>query len=85
VSSEYFQIDIVDEGPGIPDDVQKRMFEPYYQAPQGTTGTSTGFLGLGLTIAKEVVEAHEGKIEYFPNKPRGSVFRITLPTVLVYS
>jgi PAS domain S-box-containing protein len=83
VSTEYFQIDIADEGPGIPDEVQRRMFEPYYQAPQGTTGTSAGFLGLGLTIAKEVVEAHEGKIEYFPNKPHGSVFRILLPTAAV--
>lgn len=85
VHSEYFQIDIVDEGPGIPEEIQTRMFEPYYQAPHGTSGTSTGFLGLGLTIAKEVVEAHEGKIEYFLNKPHGSIFRIKLPTVLVYS
>lgn len=85
VSTEYFQIDIVDEGPGIPEDVQKRMFEPYFQAPQGTMGASTGFLGLGLTIAKEVIEAHEGKIEYFGNRPRGSVFRIKLPSIPMYS
>jgi hypothetical protein len=84
VSSEFFCIDIADEGPGIPEEVQNRMFEPYYQAPHGATGTSTGFLGLGLTIAREVVEAHEGKIEYFSNKPQGSVFRIQLPTVLMY-
>ena len=85
VSTEYFHMDIVDEGPGIPEEVQKRMFEPYYQAPHGTSGASTGFLGLGLTIAKEVVEAHEGVLEYHMNKPHGSVFRIKLPMVTVYS
>jgi len=35
--------------------------------------------GIGLTIAKEVVEAHDGRIEYYPRLPRGSEFRIVLP------
>jgi signal transduction histidine kinase len=82
VSTEFFYIDIMDEGPGITEDVQQKMFEPYYQAPNLTSGTSTGFLGLSLTIAKEIVEAHDGHIEYFLNKPQGSVFRIKLPLVL---
>ncbi len=83
--AELAQIEIRDEGPGIPAAVQQRMFEPYYQAPASEAGTSNGFLGLGLTIAKEVVEAHEGQLEYFERKPRGSVFRISLPYLVVYS
>lgn len=92
ISTESIQIEIIDEGPGIAPDIQKRMFEPYFQGPVERvkkdpsqaalpSGTSAGFLGLGLTIAKEVVEAHEGKIDYVANKPHGSIFRITLPSV----
>jgi signal transduction histidine kinase len=57
------------------------MFEPYFQG--GTPGgeKTSGFLGLGLTITKEVVEAHEGSIEYEELKPHGSRFRIKLPEV----
>lgn len=82
--ADMAHIEIRDEGPGIPDDVQRRMFEPYYQAPTNGAGTS-GFLGLGLTIAKEVVEAHGGRVEYFPRRPKGSTFRVSLPYVIVYS
>jgi signal transduction histidine kinase len=73
------QIEVRDEGPGIAPEIQARMFEPYYQAPASGGGASAGFLGLGLTIAKEVVEAHEGRLEYFARRPRGSIFRISLP------
>lgn len=78
------QIEIRDEGPGIPPAVQARMFEPYYQAPVSESGASAGFLGLGLTIAKEVVEAHQGKLEYYPRRPQGSIFRISIPYQIVY-
>ncbi|MGZ3699240.1 MAG: sensor histidine kinase, partial [Bdellovibrionota bacterium] len=64
--------------PGISEDVQKRMFDPYFQGESPYPATK-GFLGLGLTITKEVVEAHDGQIEYFPRHPSGSVFRIRLP------
>jgi len=74
-------VKIIDEGPGIQEEIQKRMFEPYFQGEKVNSGKASGFLGLGLTIAKEVVEAHEGQIEYFNNKPRGSLFRISLPQV----
>jgi signal transduction histidine kinase len=75
------KIEIRDEGPGIPEDIRKRMFEPYFQTPAPESSSSSGFLGLGLTIAKEVVEAHEGTIAYEPGTPCGSTFRIVLPLV----
>lgn len=78
------QIQIRDEGPGIPASVQARMFEPYYQAPASDSGAAAGFLGLGLTIAREVVEAHEGRLEYFPRQTGGSIFMISVPFVVVY-
>ena len=78
----YTETQVTDVGPGIPEEVQKRMFEPYFQGPAGEyckLGTP-GFMGLGLTIAKEITEAHDGKIEYYRLKPTGSCFRVLLPT-----
>lgn len=72
-------IEIIDEGPGISDAEQKRMFEPYFQGSATLGSSSAGYLGLGLTIAKEVVEAHDGYLEYHTRRPRGSMFRISLP------
>jgi len=68
-------IEVRDDGPGVSEEIQRRMFDPYFQG----SASSSGFLGLGLTITKEVVEAHEGRIEYFKKLPHGSVFRISLP------
>lgn len=73
----FVEMRVEDEGPGIPPEVERRMFEPYFQGPP--ENQAAGLLGLGLTIAKEVVEAHEGAIEYYRGEPGGSVFRILLP------
>ena len=75
-------IEIADEGPGIALEVQRRMFEPYFQANAKDGTKTSGFLGLGLTITRDVVEAHHGKIEYAANLPKGSIFRIILPHVV---
>jgi PAS domain S-box-containing protein len=75
-------IEIADQGPGIPSDVQKRMFDPYFQAvTEAPDGNTTGFLGIGLTIAKEVVEAHNGSLKFSPNVPHGAIFTVVLPRV----
>ncbi|MDR3607122.1 MAG: ATP-binding protein [Oligoflexia bacterium] len=75
-------IEVRDEGPGIPEAVQQKMFDPFFQGGSVTGGKTSGFLGLGLTITREVVEAHDGLIEYFPRKPQGSIFRISLPLIM---
>jgi PAS domain S-box-containing protein len=73
------EIQIRDQGPGITEEDQRHMFEPFFQGPkQGSSGKS-GLFGIGLTIAKEVVEAHDGRIEYYRRQPQGSEFRIVLP------
>ncbi len=78
VQNQTIHLDVKDEGPGIPQEIRNNIFEPYYQGPV-KNGASQGFLGIGLTIAKEVVEAHDGKISYEPRQPTGSVFKIELP------
>jgi NtrC-family two-component system sensor histidine kinase KinB len=75
------EIQVKDEGPGISDDDQRKMFDPFFQGNQNAVGPSAvkGLFGIGLTITKEVVEAHDGRIEYYRRQPHGSQFRITLP------
>lgn len=76
------EVQVKDNGPGISEEDQRRMFDPFFQGiqnPMVTGSGAKGLFGIGLTIAKEVVEAHDGRIEYYARKPRGSEFRIVLP------
>ena len=73
------EIQVRDDGSGISEEDQKRMFEPFFQSQIATSSGSKGLFGIGLTIAKEVVEAHEGRIEYHSRQPHGSEFNIVLP------
>ena len=65
-----------DTGPGIPPQFADRIFEKFFRIPRndGPAG-----VGLGLAIAKEIIEAHGGQIHFHPNEGGGSVFSFTLP------
>ena len=62
-----YQLTILDQGPGIPDYAQARLFERFYSLPRPHTGKSTG---LGLSLVREVVERHQGSIALH-NRPDG--------------
>ena len=65
-------IAISDTGRGMPAEEQRRVFEPFYsRKPAGT--------GLGLTIARRIVAAHDGRIEIESTPGRGTCFTILLP------
>lgn len=66
------QIEIIDNGPGIPDKEKKNIFEPFF------TTKSSG-IGLGLANAKKIVEQHQGFIRIKEIKEQGTCFEITLP------
>ncbi len=68
------RLSVRDTGPGIPDDVLPRIFDPFYS--QKTQGT-----GLGLAIARRIVEAQGGRIEAGTAPGGGMVFRVELPLV----
>jgi two-component system, OmpR family, sensor kinase len=69
-------ISVRDTGPGIPPDVLPHIFERFYRSQVSRSGTSTG---LGLSIAKELVEAQDGTITAESTVGQGSVFTVTLP------
>jgi len=72
------QIDIEDQGRGIPEKEKKRIFEKFYRVGDEDTRKTKG-TGLGLYIVKEVAEAHNGTIKVLDNEPRGTIFSIRLP------
>jgi K+-sensing histidine kinase KdpD len=73
---EYL-VSVADDGPGIPVAEQSRIFERFYSNSRGP-GEKTG-AGLGLAIAKTVVELHGGRIWVKSEGERGSTFFFTLP------
>ncbi len=74
------EVSVTDEGTGIPPEIKARIYEPYYQGPD-VTEKAGGFLGIGLTIAKEVMEAHQGSVVIKDRQPQGTEFTVILPVV----
>ena len=74
------EVRVADTGPGIPEAERERIFDPFYQVDQSSTRVHGG-AGLGLAIAKRLVEAHFGTIHVEGNTPTGAVFVVTLPLV----
>jgi PAS domain S-box-containing protein len=66
------RIAVSDTGPGIVGDSAERLFEPFF------TTKATG-MGIGLSICRSIVEAHDGTFQVRPNEPTGAVFEFELP------
>lgn len=73
------QFSVEDTGPGIPEDEHERIFERFYQPVAARGLEATTGSGLGLTIARQLVEAHQGRMWLESEVGRGSVFYFTLP------
>jgi two-component system, LuxR family, sensor kinase FixL len=73
-------VDIVvsDSGPGLAPEIAGRLFEPF------VTSKPTG-LGLGLSICRELIEAHGGQLSAAPRATGGMAFTIRLPTAVVHA
>lgn len=71
-------IDVIDAGPGIPEGEEGRVFERFYRADQSRALSGTG-AGLGLPIARWIVELHGGRICAVPARPSGCRITISLP------
>jgi len=75
VRDSELMVKVSDNGPGIPLEEQDLVFEPYHRVKQ----QSDRSLGLGLTIAKSLVELHSGKIWLDSQPGKGSTFYFTIP------
>jgi two-component system nitrogen regulation sensor histidine kinase GlnL len=65
------ELQVIDDGPGVPEEIQDRIFNPLVSGREGGTG-------LGLSLAQTFVQYHKGVIE-FESRPGRTIFRILLP------
>jgi len=75
---QFVELAIQDQGPGVPEAAQQRVFDRFYRLDEARSCDSGGF-GLGLPIAKWAVEAHGGNISVKTSFPTGAIFCIKLP------
>jgi putative sensor hybrid histidine kinase len=71
-TGESVVFSVADQGPGIADEMKHRVFEPFFT-------TKNEGMGMGLNICRTIIESHAGRLWVEDNKPRGTVFRFTLP------
>ncbi len=80
VEGDFVVVSVADQGQGIAAEHFGRVFERFFQVDSASTRKSGG-IGLGLAIAKGIVEAHGGRIWVESVPGQGSIFRFTLPLV----
>lgn len=71
-SSRGFELEVADSGPGLPDDVRRRVFEPFYSTKSNGTG-------LGLAIVARIAEVHGGSVSCYNCAQGGAAFTICIP------
>ena len=76
-SGRVIQIDVADTGFGIPEDAQEKIFEEFFRVENAINQEVKG-TGLGLTLVKHIVEAHQGRIWVKSKLSEGSTFSFTL-------
>jgi signal transduction histidine kinase len=69
------EVSVSDIGPGLADEMQTKIFEPFFTTK--ATGT-----GLGLAISRSIIKAHDARLGYRANQPRGACFYFVLPAHL---
>ncbi len=75
ISADYLSISVLDQGPGIPSSEIGHVFERFRRLP----GSPAGGIGLGLSLAKSIVELHKGRVRVANRSGGGAEFKIELP------
>ena len=73
IEGPWFEIDIADNGPGVPKDERERIFSRFVRASQSLAAQG---VGLGLAISRQIMAAHGGAIELVESRHDGACFRI---------
>ncbi len=79
-SKRAIEVRVADTGIGIPQRERSRVFDAFYQVDSSST-REFGGAGLGLSIVKRLVDAHEGGIRIEDNTPSGTIFVVELPSM----
>jgi len=74
------EVRVTDRGPGIPEDEQRQVFEPFYRGRQALQAQIHG-TGLGLSLAKKIIEAHGGSIRVHSGLHKGTEFIVRIPAM----
>ena len=77
-STNMIKVSIDDDGPGIPINQYKNVFKPFYRLDSSRNLNNSG-VGLGLSIAEDIVRSHGGNIQLNESKHKGLQVRISLP------
>ena len=77
-STNRLNISINDDGPGIPINQYKNVFKPFFRLDESRNLNHFG-VGLGMSIAEDIVRSHGGNIELSENKYKGLQVKISLP------
>ncbi|MDZ7826649.1 MAG: ATP-binding protein [Gammaproteobacteria bacterium] len=75
-SGELVELEIADDGSGIPDGIRRHLFDPMVTARADGRGT-----GFGLTLVQQIVHRHGGHLHVESERDRGTAFRIYLPAM----
>ena len=75
--AQVVHIEIEDNGPGIPNSIKEKLFQPFFTTKKGTEGT-----GLGLSITHDIITKHKGRIEVISEENHITRFHIYLPQKL---
>lgn len=73
--AEHLRVTVIDQGPGVPESSQSRIFERFYRAP----GQKEDGVGLGLFISREIIRAHEGRIGLRERTASQTEFYVDVP------
>ncbi|MDC1067582.1 response regulator [Candidatus Kapabacteria bacterium] len=76
LEGDMVKVSISDNGPGIPEDIQKKIFDPFFTTKEAGEGT-----GIGLDIATKIIAKHEGRITFESQIGKGTTFYIYLPAL----
>jgi signal transduction histidine kinase len=78
-ASDMVELTVRDNGCGIPADKLPHIFEPFYTTKSGPDASGKGGTGLGLSLCRDIVEAHQGRIRVESTVGRGTAFTLKLP------
>lgn len=78
IKDKHLIFSVADDGLGISDSEKKKIFDRFYRVNKARTRQKGGF-GLGLSLAKQILESLNGSISVRDNHPKGSIFEVRLP------